>query len=376
MRILILNWRDIKNPQSGGAEILTHELARRWVKEGNQVTWFSSSYEGGLAKEITDGIHVIRKGHPDTRYLSNSVHFLAFVEYEKNFKGKFDVVIDEIHGIPFFTPWYVKEKKIALICEVADELWMKMFIPVFGLLGRIVELFYLRFVYRNIPFITISESTKRDLIKHGVDEKHISVLPMGISIPKGVKKFKKDKDPTLIFVGRLCGLKGVEDAILAMQKIVKRHRNAKLWIVGKGNDNYVLHLRKMSEGLNLSSNIIFYKYIDERKKFELMSRAHVLISPSIKEGFGLTIPEAGFVGTPSVVYNSPGLSEVVIDGVTGVVCKKNSPEYLAEGVMTLLNNDQLYRKICVNVKNHSSRYDWKNTVEFFLNRLKGSQKIC
>lgn len=106
MKILILNWRDIKNPSSGGAEILTHEVANRLVKWGHQVTQFSSSFPNCLPEEKIDGVKIIRRGHPDARYLLKSVHFFAFWYYLKKFRGKFDVVIDEAHGLPFFTPLY------------------------------------------------------------------------------------------------------------------------------------------------------------------------------------------------------------------------------------------------------------------------------
>jgi len=166
MRILILNWRDINNPSSGGAEILTHEIAKRLVALGNHVVQFSSFFPGAYRKEVIDNVKIIREGNADIRTLFASVHFRAFLFYRKE-KGKFDIVIDEIHGIPFFTPWYVKGKKIALICEVASDLWKEVFGSFFGLLGRIVEKFYLRLVYKNIQFITISDSTKNSCFAYG-----------------------------------------------------------------------------------------------------------------------------------------------------------------------------------------------------------------
>ncbi len=54
MNILILNWRDIKNPSSGGAEILTHEIAKQWVAWGNSVIQFSSLFAGAKSEEIID----------------------------------------------------------------------------------------------------------------------------------------------------------------------------------------------------------------------------------------------------------------------------------------------------------------------------------
>lgn len=370
MNILILNWRDIKNPHSGGAEILTHEIAKRWVKAGNRVVWFSSFFSDAPPNEKIDGIEIIRKGNSIARFIFNSVHFLAYLEYKKNFKGKFDVVIDEIHGLPFFTPWYIKEKKFALICEVAGELWMKMFTPLFGLLGRIVEIFYLRFVYKNIPFLTISESTKRDLVRHGVGKKNISVMPMGVSVPKVVKKFNKEKNPTLVFVGRISSLKGIEDALLATQIVKKIYPNIHLWVIGRGSDIYVNRLKELCVKQGITKNVVFWGFVSEEKKFELLARAHLLVSPSVKEGFGLTIPEAGCVGTPAVVYNSPGLSEFVINGKTGLVCKENTPWEMAENIERLLNDQDFYSLLQENSIVASKGYNWDKSAEYVLNVLK------
>lgn len=370
MNILILNWRDIKNPKSGGAEILTHELGKRWVEAGHSVTLFSSEFFGCKKKEILDGVKIIRAGHPDIRHIFSSVHFLAYRYYKNKFKEKFDVVIDEVHGLPFFTPWYVKEKKVALICEVAGELWMKMFTPIFGLLGRIVEIFYLRLVYKNMPFLTISESTKRDLAYHGISEKNISVIPMGVSVPKVMKKFNKEKNPTLIFVGRISSLKGIEDALEATELIKRTYPNIQFWVIGRGPDIYINRLKQLCIEQGITKNVVFWGFVSEEKKFELLAKAHLLISPSIKEGFGLTIPEGGFVGTPSVVYNSLGLSDLVINGKTGMVCQKNSPLEMAKNAEKLLQDQNLYKSMRENSIVASKGYNWDNSAKFVLQILK------
>ena len=367
MRILILNWRDINNPSSGGAEILTHEIAKRLVALGNHVVQFSSFFPGAYRKEVIDNVKIIREGNADIRTLFASVHFRAFLFYRKE-KGKFDIVIDEIHGIPFFTPWYVKGKKIALICEVASDLWKEVFGSFFGLLGRIVEKFYLRLVYKNIQFITISDSTKKDLVTDGVNKKNIAVLPMGVNVPQNIRDIKKEK--TLIFVGRLTVAKGIEETLNTLKEIAKRNKTVRLWIVGKGELGYVQKLKRMCKQLHIEDKVAFYGFVSENKKFALLARAHLLIHPSLREGFGLTIPEAGYVGTPVVAYNSPGLRDIVINDRNGILVTERSPESLASTIIQLLSNDFLYQKLCRGAKEEASRYSWNNTVNAMLNNLK------
>jgi glycosyltransferase involved in cell wall biosynthesis len=364
MNILILNWRDIKNPKAGGAEILTHEIAKYWVKKGNQVTIFSSYFLNAPKEEQIDGVKFVRKGHPDTRYLFSSVHFKAFLYYRTH-SDNFDVVVDEIHGIPFFTPWYINKKKIVLICEVASDLWATMLGPFFGAIGRLMERFYMRFVYKNISYLTISDSTKKELIREGVDPKKIIVLPMGVTIPKKIKKNVKEKRPTVIFVGRFARSKGIEDAIIMLSKMPKKYNTTRLWLVGAGSSDYLEHLKGMVKARSLSDRVTFFGFVSETKKFELMGKAHVLVVPSVKEGWGLIVPEAAFLGTPSVVYDSPGLRDVLGRSNYKTIVKKNTPDGLVEEVVKLLEA----RIYCEYKKLNAQDYSWDNTGEAALQAI-------
>ncbi len=369
MNILILNWRDIKNPKSGGAEILTHEIAKRWVKLGHQVTLFSSSFPNSKEEETVEKVKIIRNGHPDARFLFSSVHFLAFKYYRSNVQ-KFDAVVDEIHGLPFFTPWYVKEKKVVLICEVAGDLWVKMFGHFFGLLGRTAERIYLQFIYKNVPYLTISNSTKEELIREGVESKNITVLPMGLTIPQNFKRMEKEKDPTLIFVGRISMSKGIEDVIKTLEKVSKEKSNFKLWIVGDGDKKYINYLKKMAKKFKVLNKITFWGYVSQEKKFELMSRAHLLLAPSMKEGWGLIVPEAARMGTPAVVYNVSGLRDIVKDKVTGIIVKENSPTEIAKEVIKILSDKNHYNRLRENARKSSFIYKWENTAKAALEVIK------
>lgn len=362
MKILIFNWRDIKNPLSGGAEVLTHEMARRWVKWGYEVTQFSAIFPGSKKEEIIDGMRIIRQGKPDIRSFSLPVHFWAFWFYWTKFRGKFDVVIDEIHGIPFFTPLFVKEKKIALICEVAKEIWHQMFSFPWNWIGRIVERFYFR-IYRQIPFLTISPSTKKDLLKAGISEKNITILPMGATLNLPKKLPSKEKNPTLIFVGRLCQVKNVAEAIGAFFLIIKDFPKAKFWIVGDGEKEYVNYLRKLVRQAKLINQIKFFGFVDEGKKFVLLAKAHILLHPSKREGWGLVVHEANSVGTPAIAYNSPGLRDIVKDGKNGLLCEENTPEEMSKKVISLLRNKSLYQKLQKGGLEEVKKCDWDKTAK-------------
>lgn len=369
MRIMIFNWRDIKNPFFGGAEILTHEIAKRWVKWGHQVTQFSASYPGGKSEEVVDGVKIIRQGSVNIRSFHIPVHLAAFWWYRKYGQGKFDLIIDEIHGIPFFTPFYVKEKKVALICEVAKEIWDQMFSFPWNAIGRVVEKFYFR-IYQKVPFLTISFSTKKDLINCGIKKDKIKVLPMGVNLKTISPEVRKEKVPTLIFVGRLCQMKGIEDGIKAFKLVQKKIPQAQFWIVGTGEKSYVSQLKKCIEKMKLATNVSFFDFVSEKKKFILMKRAHVLIHPSVREGWGLVVIEANSMETPAVVYSVPGLCDSTKDGVTGLVCQDNQPRELAKNVLKLIKDKKLYQRLQKQSLEWSQQFSWEKTAQESLELFK------
>ncbi|MBI4039336.1 glycosyltransferase family 4 protein [Candidatus Daviesbacteria bacterium] len=355
MKILIFNWRDIKNPKSGGAEILTHEMAKRWVKNGHQVVQLASKFAGGENNEEIDGVEIIRRGGPVT------VYFWAWWLYSRQFCGRFDVVIDEVHGLPFFTPLYVKEKKVVLICEVAREIWFYMYPWPVALLGRTLEFLYFK-LYKKTQFLTISPSTKKDLINQSVDADAITILPMGLNLPVTLPNEEKEKKLTLIIVGRLAQMKGIDQAIVAFSKICQQYPDAVFWIVGRGEDAYVKKLKELVVKLDLAKQVKFWGFVAEEEKFSLMAGAHILVSCSTREGWGLTVPEAAMVKTPSVVYDSPGLRDIIVSGRTGIILSKNTPDELAGEVINLYSNHRLYQQIQQAAFGQAEKTTWDKTA--------------
>ena len=147
MRILILNWRCPKNPRAGGAEVLTYEVAKRLVAGGHEVEWFSASFPGAEPEEDLDGIRVIRAGRQWT------VHLYAFRRYFRQLRPSFDLVIDEVNTVPFFTPLWADVPVFMLIYQLAREVWWyESHFPI-SLFGFVLEPFYLR-LYKRIPVFT------------------------------------------------------------------------------------------------------------------------------------------------------------------------------------------------------------------------------
>lgn len=353
MRILILNWRDIANPASGGAELLTHEMAKKWISWGHNVIQISSGFTGAKDKEDIDGVEIIRLGK------WWSVHILAFFYYIKYLRNKIDVIVDETHWFPFWARIYAPNKTVLLVCEVANKLFFKLFPFPLSIVGRFFEKIYF-LIYRGVPTLAISESTKLDLIREGFPKNTITVLPMGVSIPANLKKFKKEKQPTIIYLGRLNKQKGIDDVIKMFEFIKKEIPTSRLWIVGRG---------KKINNASPSNSVKFFGFVSEQKKFELLSRAHLLIFPSMHEGWGIVSVEAGIVGTPTIAYNTPGIKDVLVGGKVGVIVENRNPQRLAKEAIDLLIDKERYKNLVHKLTYFMQRIGWEDTARVALRVL-------
>ena len=359
--ILILSWRGPKHYNAGGAEMAVHEHAKAWSKAGMDVTLFTSKVIGLKATEIIDGVKIIRQGRQIF-----GVQLKAFLYYLKNRKA-IDLIIDNFHGIPFFTPLYTLKPKIVFIHEVAKEVWFLnyLYFPlnyIFGLIGYILEPLIFRFMYGRITFITVSNSTKQDLMAWGIPELNINVIHNGITIHKVEKDIVKEKNKTLIFLGEISKDKGIEDAIRVFNKLLLKDEKWQFWIVGKGELLFGGGLREFINKFGLTKKIKFWGFVSEQEKFELLKKAHILIHPSRREGWGQVVIEAAAMGTPTVGYRVAGLRDSIIDGKTGFLAEANT-EDLANKIENLMNNKILYEKFRINCIKWSKKFIWDKATE-------------
>lgn len=361
MNILILNWRDITHPLSGGAEVMLLEHAKAWHKDGAKITWFSSQTSRQASKEKINGIEYVRKGSHYTVFL------WAFLFYLKGKLGSPDIVVDCFHFFPFFTPLYMRNKKIlGVIHEVAGKVWFQnIFYPI-ALVGYFFEPLIIK-IYKNRKFITVSGSTKKELSKIGISQSRIYVIENGIKPTNVVAKRNMN---TLLFLGRISKDKGIEDAIEAFKIIHETLPNLKLKVIGKGeNISYIKKIKGKAKSLGLGKSIDFLGFLTEKEKYRFLGESTLLIHPSHKEGWGLTVIEANSMGTPVVGYNVEGLRDSIIDGKTGILVDSN-PKSLAGGIVKILENMKLYNEYSKNAKDWSRNFTWKKSAAKSLKVIK------
>ncbi|WP_445475524.1 glycosyltransferase family 4 protein [Methanococcoides methylutens] len=354
MNILIYNWRDTKNPAAGGAEVFTQEIAKRLVSQGHEISLFTSAFDGCKNNETVDGVQIIRSGNRYTVYLKAK-------QYYKKHAGEFDVVIDEINTRPFMTPKFVKDGTpvIALIHQLAREFWfLETRFPVNWLGYHLFEDRWLK-NYIDIPTMTVSQSTKQDLSNLGF--KDLTIISEGLNIVPVSAVPEKEDDPTFIFVGRMGHAKRPDHVVEAFIHIKKSIPNAKLWMVGDGAMRQELEKNKID-------GVTFFGYVAAEKKYELMSRAHAILVPGVREGWGLIVTEANAMGTPAIGYNIHGLRDSIRDSETGLLCDPD-PQSMAEKVVEFVSSNNLQESYTTNAINWASEFNWDISAKEFLHAL-------
>lgn len=355
MNILIVNWQDRLNPLSGGAEVHLHEIFGRIAQKGCSITLLCSSFRGAKKTEVLDDMKVMRLGRR-----SNFNFFVPSAVKALLRQEKYDVLVDDINKIPFYTPLYVNIPVLAILHHFFDRTIYREtnFLPAsyVYLAEKFVPL-----VYRKVPFAVVSESTKEDLIRKGVPERNIQVIYNGIDHRLYKPNYMmKSKSPLICYLGRLKKYKGVDILLKAMVLVRKEMPGVRLVIVGDGD--YRPALMKMADKLGLINCVEFTGYVSGQEKVRFLQRAQLAVNPSPREGWGLTCVEANACGTPLVASDAPGLRDSCRDGKTGFLFPFGNIHHLAQTIVKILKDEPLRRRLSQNAARWSRKFNWDDSA--------------
>lgn len=360
MRLLAVNWQDPKNPQAGGAEVHLWENLKRFVEAGHEVTLVCSQFDGGSPQETYDGINVIRKGG---RLYFN---FVAPSMVRKELtRKKYDIILEDINKIPFYTPLYTD---IPVLIIIPHLFATTVFREINFVLGSYIYLAEqpIRVLLRKYPYCVISESTKQDLIKRGMSPENIDVVECGIDHEvyrpdPGVSKYER---PTALYLGRVKKYKGVQHILNAWPKVITKHPDAQLQVVGSGD--YLDNLKSLASSLGISDSVEFPGFVTEESKVERLRKTHCTVYPSLKEGWGLTNIEANACGTLAIAADSPGLRDSVSDGVSGLLFPYGDTRKLADTICGVFGDSTYRESLEKGALEWAARFNWDFSAERML----------
>lgn len=351
----MLNWRDLSHPRAGGAERYVHEIGRRWADRGHEVTLFCARPSGMSAFDERDGVRIVRAG-------SRFGVYREAKSYLCRTAGCWDAVVESVNTRPFFAHRHAEgARTVAIFYQLARDVWFHEAPLPIALAGRyVLEPRWLR-LYRGARVVTISPSSAHDLRRVGIDVSGIT--PPGtpfapVSLPA------KDRHPSLLFVGRLTASKRPEDAVQAWRLVRREVPTATLSVIGDGP------LRDLLERSAVSGMTVHGK-VDEASKWALLSRANLLLVPSVREGWGIVVMEAATAGTPAVAYRVPGLVDSVRDTETGWLCDP-SPDAMAATILRALRDPQR-GPVAERARTWARRFTWEDTADGILEHISTPQ---
>ncbi len=357
LSILLVNWQDRCNPSAGGAEEHLHQIFGRLARRGHRVTLLCSGWDGGDPTAEVDGIRVLRTGRRYTFNLS------APFCHDRRLGGeRFDAVVEDLNKVPMLSPlWAPAPLHLLLVHHLFGATAFREANPALAaatwLFERIIPS-----LYRGLPCVAVSNSTRDDLVQRGLRAADISVIRNGVELHRLQPARARYPSPTIVYLGRLKRYKRIDLILSALARLRERGTEPRLIVAGKGDARPGLEAR--AEALGIADRVRFAGFVSEQEKAELLSRswAHVLTSP--KEGWGIASMEASASGTPTIASDSPGLRETVRHGETGYLVPHGDVDALARAIERVMSLERCNR-LGQAARSMAERHSWGAMADAF-----------
>ncbi|HHX18559.1 MAG TPA: glycosyltransferase family 4 protein [Clostridium sp.] len=392
MRILMLSW-EYPPRIVGGISRVVHGLAQKLGERGNEVhvitCWEMGTKEFEKDKEVY--IHRIHSYDVTPNNFVDWVLQLNFSLIEHSIKlinetGKFDIIHAHDWIVAFaarvlkhsyFTPLIstIHATEYGRNCGIHDDT------------QRYINNIEWWMAFESWRIIVNSEYMKGE-VKHvfKVPEDKIDIIPNGVDLDKfdGYekdinfrRKYAKDNEKIIFFVGRLVNEKGVHVLIDSVPKVLQYYNDAKFIIAGKGPQ--LEDLKAKANYMGVSHKVHFTGYIKDEELLKIYKCADVAVFPSLYEPFGIVALEGMVANVPVVVSDTGGLSGIVEHGVDGMKSYTGNANSLADSILEILHNPEKAEKMKENaLKKVYSIYNWKvitdKTMEVYKNIINDSKK--
>jgi len=353
LRILILNWWDISNPRSGGAELHLQQIFGRIARQGVGVTLLCCRAPRRPSEEVVDGIKIVRRGGPWT------INLLAPV-WVRAHASQFDVVVDYTNKIPFLTPLYAPLPRLCVAHHINGAAFRREFSqPLAGLLEAAERAIYRR-VYRRETFTAVSQSTAGELAELDIDPARIHIVHNGAEHLDECADDPRSPTPLLLYVGRLKRYKNLDCLLLALHSLAADTPDVQLAVIGDGDQRD--RLTKLARQLGVTERVVFCGPTGDGALTHWLSTAWVAVNPSSKEGWCLGVMEAARYGVPAVGADVPGLRDSIVDGETGLLVAPGDPVRLCDALRRLIGDAELRRAMGQSARQRARGFRWEQAA--------------
>src|ERR1039458_8951066 len=347
-RVDVVAWRDLDDPEAGGSEIHAHEVLSRWAAAGVDVRLWTSRVDGA-AREVQ------RNGYTACRVAGRYAVFPRTALRGLSGRiGSGDGVVEIWNGMPFFSPLWARRPRVVFLHHVHAEMWQMVLSRAMAGVGNTIEHGLAPPLYRRESIITLSESSKSEIVERlGLSAAQITVAPPGID-SRFVGGGAKAADPLVVTVGRLVPVKRFAWFIDATAKLHAEHPNLKAVVVGEGYERPALEAQVRAAGAE--EWLSLPGHLGDQELVDLYRRAWLVISTSVREGWGMTLTEAGACGTPAVATRIAGHEDAVIHGQSGLLV--DTLDDVVTAAAAVLSDEELRSRLGEGARRTAERFTW------------------
>ena len=357
-RVHMLAWRDLDDVEAGGSEVHAAEVARLWSEAGVEVVMRTSFAQGHPPRAERDGYSVIRKAG---RYL---VFPRAALSEATHRYGRRDALVEIWNGMPFFSPLWVRGPSVVFLHHVHADMWKMVLPPKLALIGDTLESRIAPKIYGRSRMITLSPSSKAEMVDIGFRDHLVDVVPPGID-PRFAPGGTRSANPLVVGVGRLVPVKRFDRLIRAVVAARRSAPDLELVLVGTGPDRE--ELESLVQTLHAEAFIRFAGRVSDDELVALYRQAWVVGSTSVREGWGMTLTEAAACGTPAVASRIPGHVDAIADGQSGLLADDDAE--FARLLARVTTDASLRARLQSGALEHADQFTWSNTATRIMESL-------
>jgi len=348
----MLAWRDLDDVEAGGSELHSHNVAAIWAQAGLKVTVRTSFAPGRPPRTVRDGYTVIRKAG---RYLV----FPRSVASEMTGRlGPCDGLVEIWNGMPFLSPIWWRGPRMIWLHHVHGPMWQMTLPPRLAKLGSTVEERIAPPFYRRSPVVTLSESSREELVEElGFQRERVHVIEPGID-PRFSPGGERSPTPLVVAVGRLVPVKDFARLIRVMHEVRATVEDARLVIVGDGYERD--DLEALIRDLDAEGWVRLAGRVSDDELISLYRQAWTVASTSIREGWGMTITEAAACGTPAVATRIAGHSDAIVEQHSGLL--GDNDEQITAHLRAALTDATLRRQLQQGALERAAALTWESTA--------------
>lgn len=342
-------------PKKGGIATHVNELSKTLVKQGHEVHIIARKPLKNSPQNSDLNLHYVY-WMPIPMFYMPTYSFFAGRMLTEIIK---DYDVDIAHGhSPLLSPHAVTRlsKDIPYISTI-HSVWTNEYnsikdrpIRSLNINDFSIRLFAKSFsTYDQILFdiakklICVSNAVRKEVLqKYHIDKGKLTVIPNAVDHHRFVPLKQGEDEETILYVGRLASVKGLDMLIYASKYVLKQEPQVVFKIVGGGNIQYY---EKLARKLQVDNSFNFIGGLDHHELHTIYQNSSVFVLPSFYEGLPTTILEAMSCGMPVVATDIPGISEVVRDKETGLLVPPKDPKALADAIIKLLKDEELRRKM-------------------------------